>query len=99
MQREATYPLLFAVPIRPRAEKKISNRRSMGTRGAQGYPGLIAVNLSVATNEFGRSYWKKSVHISRSPSLRYRHLRLRCAASSHGSKYWLKGLLRTRQSS
>ena len=40
-----------------------------------------------------RAYWKKSVHISRSPLFRCMHLMLLCAASWHGSKYSLYCLL------
>jgi hypothetical protein len=39
------------------------------------------------------THWKKSVHIARSPPLRFKHRMLLSAASWHGSKYSLYALL------
>lgn len=56
------------------------------------YPPSIS-NIPRQPYALVQTHWKKSVHIARSPPLRFRHRMLLSAASWHGSKYSLYALL------
>lgn len=75
-----TYPLLLAIPVRP-------------TRRTSANPLLPPSARKMWFKYVVPTYWKKSLHMARSPPLRFRQRMLLSAASWHGSKYSLYALL------